>query len=117
MYASAAGSHRYRLVEHRYSVRKSIYLPVEIFHHKRSLGAFKTRDISHQGAFIDAGQIYLFCNDFVHINFVFRDMFTTREFKLKALIRHLSKHGIGIMFTDDLPEFFRVLQGLLRTAS
>ena len=117
MYATAAGSHRYRFVEHRYSARKTMRLPVEIFHHKRSIGFFKTRDISPQGAFIDAGQIYLFCNDFVHINFMIRDVFTTQEYKLKALVRHLSKHGIGVMFTDDLPEFFRVLQGLLRTTS
>ncbi len=116
MYVSAAGSSRTRYVEHRYSVRKPLNLPVELFHHKQSLGYFNTQDISHQGAFIDADQLYLFCNDFVHITFFMRDILTAREFRLKALVRHMSKQGIGVMFADDLPDFFRVLQGLLRTA-
>ena len=117
MYVPATGSSRNRYVEHRYSARKPMNLPVEVFHHKQSLGCFNTQDVSHQGAFIDASQLYLFCNDFVQVKFFVGDQLKAREFKLKALVRHMSKQGIGVMFTDDLPDFFRVLQGLLSTAA
>ena len=115
MCASFAGLQSKRYVEHRFSVRKPMSIPVEIFHHKRYLGSFVTSDVSHQGAFIDTGQIDLFCNDFIQIKFTIRDMGLTREFELKALVLHQSKQGIGIMFADDSPKFFRLIQGFLCT--
>ena len=117
MYASFAGFQSKKNVEHRFSLRKPLAVPVEIFHHKRYLGSFKTRDISHRGAFVDTGQIDLFCNDFIQTNFTMYDLYATGAFNLKALVLHQSKQGLGIMFADHSPEFFRVLQRILSTGS
>ena len=117
MYTSFAGFQSKKTVEHRFSLRKPVAVPVEIFHHKRYLGSFQTRNISHRGAFVDTGQIDLFCNDFVQMNFTMCDLHATGAFNLKALVLHQSKQGIGIMFADHSPVFFRVLQRMLDTGS
>jgi hypothetical protein len=101
-------------IEHRFGARKPHSLPVEIHHHGRYIGCFRTANISYQGAFVKAEDIDLYCNDFVQLSMMIHDVGDGSECTIKALVLHRSGHGIGLMFADDSPAFVSLLHALMR---
>ncbi len=101
-------------IEHRFGARKPLSLPVEIHHHGRYIGCFRTANISYQGLFVTAEDIDLYCNDFVQLSMMIHDAGDGTDCTIKALVIHRSRHGIGLMFADDSPAFLNLLHALMR---
>lgn len=104
-------------MERRYGPREPVSLDVEIYHGEYRLGRFKSRNIGFEGMFIaTAHHLGLSVGELVTIRLTLEPS-DIKSYALGAIIAHQSEDGIGLMFTDDDPIFFRVLDAVSDAAA
>ncbi len=92
----------------RLGFRYPIELDVDLYHQKKRLGHFKTKDIGPQGLFIETGPLHS-----VQLSLVQIALYANGIYMVKGIITHHSANGIGIRFTEVSPSVFQALDKLL----
>ena len=92
----------------RFGFRYPIELDVDLYHHKKRLGHFKTKDIGPQGLFIETGPLGSVQQDPVQVALYVDGIYMT-----KGVITHQSANGVGVRFTEVSPSVFQALDKLL----
>lgn len=103
-------------MERRYGPREPVSLDVEIYRGQCKLGQFKSRDIGFEGMFVATKRLGLSVGELVTIRLSL-ELSDIEGYLLGAVIAHRSNGGVGLMFTDDDPIFFRVLDALSEAAA
>lgn len=103
-------------VEHRWSQRRSVSVPVEVFDHGNLVASCISRDIGLGGVFlISEVQPLQFDHD-IDLFFCLGDENPTKH-KLKAKLVRNNNQGAGFMFKDFDTNAFRALQEIMRFSS
>ena len=92
----------------RLGFRYPIELDVDLYHRKKRLGHFKTKDIGPQGLFIETGPLHSVQQDAVQIA-----LYANGIYMANGIITHHSANGVGVRFTEVSPCVFRALDNLL----
>jgi hypothetical protein len=105
------------LMEHRKGERKPTRLTVELGQGRRSLGRFKTRNISFQGMFIEAQGLDLSINEVVEVTLPGNaDGLKTNC--LRGLVVHRCGAGVGLLLLLDYdPSAYPTFRTLLQRAA
>lgn len=103
-------------VEHRWSVRKQIYLDALIFCHTLGLLQVKILDIGLDGAFISREHLKLPWPAMVELTFALDDTGKQCIYQGDAMVIHQGRNGCGLMFRNFRLEAFRALRGMLYAA-
>ena len=103
-------------MERRYGPREPVSLEVEIYRGHNKLGRFKSRDIGFEGMFVVAKDVGLKAGELVTIRLT-HPLSEIDGYTLPAIVVRLSNAGVGLMFADDDPIFFRVLDALSDAAA
>lgn len=103
-------------MERRYGPREPVSLDVEIYRGQCKLGRFKSRDIGFAGMFVGAKYLGLDVGDLVTTRLI-HPLPDIDGCTLRAVVVHRSNAGVGLMFADDEPIFFRVLDALSGAAA
>ncbi len=85
-------------VEHRHWRRSDIALEMRLFHRKRPLGCFRTRNISVDGLFLEAPWLRIAPDEMVELRW---DCGETHL--MKGLVRHRSQAGFGLWLLGAVP--------------
>lgn len=105
-------------MERRYGPRKPVSLDVEIYRGQCKLGRFKSRDIGFEGMFVATKHLGLDVGELVTVRLSLKLKLSDIDgYTLRAVIIHRSNGGVGLMFADDDPIFFRVLDALSDAAA
>ena len=103
-------------MEHRWNVRMSIRLDVEIYCrgqvHDFAIG--RTRDLSGSGVYVEVDSATIPANTYVDVRFVLQDDMKGRSFQVPAIVTHTNTGGVGLMFVDHDPQVTVRLIGLLQ---
>lgn len=102
-------------VEHRFSPRSAIVLEADLYHNRRCLGSFKTRDLGYRGLFVETGRIGLLCGSLVQITLTAPAARGKRT--LDAMVVHYSAGGAGLLFAAGQLESLSFIRGLLSAAA
>ena len=92
----------------RLGFRYPIELDVDLYHQRKRLGHFKTKDIGPLGLFIETGPLSCVQQDLVQIV-----LYANGTYLANGIITHHSVNGIGIRFTEVSPSVFQALDKLL----
>ena len=92
----------------RLGFRYPIELDVDLYHQRKQLGHYKTKDIGPLGLFIETGPLGRLHQDPVQIALYADGTYTAKG----VVVRH-SVNGIGIRFTEVSPAVFQALDKLL----
>jgi hypothetical protein len=98
-------------MDRRYGPREPVSLDVEIYRGQCKLGRFTSCDISFEGMFVATKQLGLDVGELVTIRLSLK-LSDIDGYTFRAIIVHRSNGGVGVMFADDDPIFFRVLDAL-----
>ena len=88
----------------RLGFRYPIELDVDLYHQRKRLGHFKTKDIGPLGLFIETGP--LSC---VHQELVQIALYVNGIYMANGIVTHHSFNGIGIRFTEVSPAVFQAV--------
>ena len=98
-------------MERRYGPREPVSLEVEIYRGQHKVGRFKSRDIGFEGMFVATKHLGLEVGGLVNVRLTHK-LPDIDGYTLRAVIVHRSNAGVGLMFADDDPIFFRVLDAV-----
>ncbi len=100
-------------VEQRWSQRRPIALPVEVFEHGSLLASCNSRDIGLGGVFLSLADNELSKDQEVELFFSLGEGNPTR-YKLNAKVVRAADAGAGLLFKDFDTNAFRALQEIMR---
>ena len=103
-------------LEHRWSIRKPVYLNAVLFHRLSGLAQVTIEDISLEGAFIRGEAVNLSCQTVVDLSFALGNAGRQPIFQVQALVIHRARNGYGLMFKAFKPDIYRAIQGKLYAA-
>ena len=103
-------------LEHRWSVRKPVYLNAVLFHRLTGLTQATIQDISLEGAFIRSETVKLFCQAVVDLSFSLDNDGRHPIYQAQALVIHQARNGYGMMFKSFRPNVYRAIQETLNAA-
>ncbi len=83
-------------VDHRWSERQPLRIDVVMQYDALGLISGKTRDISHDGMFVETGIIRLFPNDSLILTFANPLKEDGSLVTVAATVRHAAKDGVGL---------------------
>jgi len=83
-------------MEHRWSKRKNLSLPVLIFEHKLPIAAAYSGNVSAGGIYLECGPTNWRINEFLEIEF--HDH--VGQIRLPGMVIHRSQRGFGLMFSE-----------------
>ena len=101
-------------MQFRWSVRKSIAVPVMIHHDLEDPMQVKTRDISLGGMFIETGSDLLCVNAPVMVSFAPSKNGHAELKKIEALVVRVTRDGVGLKFRESGDEDRLFLEYILR---
>lgn len=103
-------------MERRFGPREPVSLDIEIYRGQWKLGRFQSRDIGSEGMFVATKHPSLAFGELVTVRLI-SPLSEIEGYTFGAMVVHRSKGGVGLMFTDDDPIFFRVLDALSDAAA
>lgn len=90
-------------MERRYQQRKALDLDVVLYDGQGQVGAFKARNLSIGGIYIETGPVDLCVGDLLDV-FCLVDRHRAKRHNLRGIVVHHANDGIGVMFRDyDIP--------------
>lgn len=101
-------------MEHRCATRRPVCLNVLIYRQGLPIQAGRTRDLSTDGAFVETKGLCCNKDDCLDVEFLATGHFGCERFRVKALVVHSSKEGIGFEFNTLGGESMDALQRCLR---
>ena len=103
-------------VEQRWSQRRPVSVPVEVFEHGNHIANCVSRDICLGGVFLALKQEGVKKEREVDLFFTLGSESPTK-YKLKAKVVRINNEGTGFMFKDFDTNAFRALQEIMRFSS
>lgn len=94
-------------MEHRWSKRFNVNVDVSLYHRGNSVIKCQTHDAGSAGIFIEPVHQALAKNTFLEVEFeqgLNLRYKKPQKFRMRALVVHTSKKGIGLMFLKPEPE-------------
>lgn len=86
-------------MERRYQQRKALDLDVMLYDGQGPVGAFKARNLSIGGIYIETGPVDLCVGDLLDV-FCLVDCPKETRHNLRGIVVHHTDAGIGVMFRD-----------------
>ena len=96
-------------MERRYGPRKVLTVALGLYEKRSSLGRYYSTDVAMEGVFIATGSLPLARGQLVELEV----LESGSGEKLKGVVAHRSRQGIGVMFTEAVTAFLPyLLEGL-----
>jgi hypothetical protein len=86
-------------MERRYQPRKALDLDVMLYDGQGQVGAFKARNLSIGGIYIETGPVDLCVGDLLDVSCSI-DCCRARRHHLRGIVVHHTDEGVGVMFRD-----------------
>ncbi|MFZ0255347.1 MAG: PilZ domain-containing protein [Gammaproteobacteria bacterium] len=86
-------------MERRYQQRKALDLDVVLYDGQGPVGAFKARNLSIGGIYIETGPMDLCVGDLLDV-FCLVDSHRAKRHNLRGIVVHHTDDGVGVMFRD-----------------
>jgi hypothetical protein len=86
-------------MERRYQQRKALDLDVVLYDGQGPVGAFKARNLSIGGIYIETGPVDLCVGDLLDV-FCVVNCHREKRHNLRGIVVHHTDGGIGVMFRD-----------------
>lgn len=86
-------------MERRYQQRKALDLSVVLYDGQGAFGAFKARNLSIGGIYIQTGPVDLCVGDLLSLTCLV-DRCAPSRYKLRGIVVHHTNGGVGVMFRD-----------------
>ena len=100
-------------MEHRWSKRYTVAMEVKLYHGGGDTTRAVARNISNHGVFVELPAAEATVNSVVDVELNLCCLKTRSVHRLPALVRHVSAHGLGLMFIDTDYELIRCFQDAL----
>lgn len=104
-------------MEHRLGKRKKTYGSVELWQGAIKRGNFELVNIGSGGLFLRCGQKELIKGEIFAIKSQLDNQAGINDYRLKAMVVHHSKDGVGLMWVGCRTTFFTSLQNILNQAA
>ena len=101
-------------MNHRYSIRLPLRVPVEVSKRDRFLGRYFTRDMDAEGVFIETRMANLNANDVVELTFIFPGA-ESRDCTLMAVVARIGVEGAGLILIDHEHKALDILRAAERS--
>lgn len=98
-------------MERRYQQRKALDLEVVVYDGQGQVGAFKARNLSVGGIYIETGPVDLCIGDLLDVS-CFIDCHRAKRHNLRGIVVHHTDDGIGVMFRDYDSSSLKVMEAL-----
>lgn len=98
-------------MERRYQPRKALDLDVVLYDGRGQVGAFKARNLSIGGIYIETGSVDLCVGDLLDV-FCLVDCRRAKRHHLRGIVVHYTDDGVGVMFRDYDILSLRIMEAL-----
>lgn len=99
------------IMERRYQQRKALDLDVVLSDRQGQVGAFKARNLSVGGIYIEIGPVDLCVGDLLNVS-CFVDCHKARADHLRGIVVHHTGTGVGVMFRDYDSSSLKIMEAL-----
>lgn len=86
-------------MERRYQQRKSLDLDVILYDRQGQVGAFKARNLSVGGIYVETGPVDLCVGDLLDVSCLV-ECGRAKMHNLRGIVVHHTGEGVGVMFRD-----------------
>ncbi len=105
------------MLEHRCSPRRDIALNAVLYHPRLGKIHCKTSNVGRGGAFLELASDEMHVHSLIKLDIQLGTRQTCVLYRMRCLVIHSNSDGIGLMFLDAPPNFYRTIQGLFDSES